>query len=192
MNRTGSEWELIEPDLECVPDPAGQGSRLRWWRCGVVVPFLLTFVVFCIKGVFSETCNLPCSTGLSAFLTLSEKWQFFCSLADGKQEESVSEIDPAKGVNDWVSLTKPEQTDLFVDSKLNADCPTRQINCSLGLVMVSGPQNSPLAPFLNTFSLKKKKNSKIYIFMTLVSEVLHFPGFIKENFWRWHFCDIAN
>lgn len=54
MNRTGREWELIEPDLERVPDHLwvkDPGWKVEVW-C-VVLPFLLTFAVFCRKN-----CNL--------------------------------------------------------------------------------------------------------------------------------------
>ena len=46
MNRTGREWELIEPDLECVPDPVGEGSRLEGG--GMV----------CGASLFAHICSL--------------------------------------------------------------------------------------------------------------------------------------
>lgn len=35
----GSEWELTEPDVECVPDPAGEGSRLAGGGMVLWFPF---------------------------------------------------------------------------------------------------------------------------------------------------------
>jgi len=39
MNWTGSEQELIGPDLECVPDPVGAGSRLAGGGMVKLFPF---------------------------------------------------------------------------------------------------------------------------------------------------------
>lgn len=132
-----------------------------------------------LKLSFLKTCSLLCYTGLSAVMPLSEKWQFGLN---GNRKRYIY----LKGADDLVSLTTPLWTGLLVDSKLIWN--TMQINCGLCSVKLSEPQNSPLAPFRKTFSIK---SSKIYIFMALSLEILSFSGFIRDHFWMWHFCDVA-
>lgn len=76
--------------------------QVGWWKYGVVVAFLPTPAVFPSKSSL-KTWNLPCYAGLSALMPVSEKFQFYYILADGKQQEPVSTI-PTFLKNIWYNL----------------------------------------------------------------------------------------
>lgn len=113
MDQTGSEGELIKPDL-CAWS-CWLRIQVGWWRYGVVFPFLLTFAVFSSKDVFSKNF---------AILEFRHSCLFL-------RRSPIQRNAQLKGVVDLVSLTKPLQSDLFADSKLIGDSPITQINCSL-------------------------------------------------------------
>lgn len=141
MNRTGSEWESIEPDLECEPDPAGEGSRLAGGGMvcsGSLFAHKMSFLkpVICLATLDSLHSCLSLRSDSSATVWLM-----------GNRRSQFQRYTYLKGV-DWLLSSQSSDRRLphYADDVFIKSC------------MIYEQQNSPPALLPNIYSLNKLQN----------------------------------